>query len=776
MSTTATDLADEAASDQVKLRPVVSSYVDITDRFTAEAAKIMPGQLVMMESFELVNSINALEIMDPKMDTGVLNLRSNDANFDVSAPRSPQEILYIMDELFALEMSWCTGCALSQTIYTCLYIEHLLNNFNGVQESLHFGTRASDPPSIDQNDLDQFLLHHALRSYAIGVIKTCDLMRRQLQCKGIFEEEDAVTETYGLDLLQFVSPGYILAVIEAAAFQIECKTSSSDTTQQVLTGIAQRLNLRATTLRTMMLAEAPPAMLQQLYSACIQMADTLSETHELAVAVPTAFSMAVQGRLECGMPPRPLLEMPFAKAVELYQQLQTGMSDLLRIHEYGSIGDIVSYFEHFALRLPDELPYVRSQLHQQYLKDGRLLGKTTMREAVISDITDLCSPMPSLFEIPSSHPAYAALEDFYVQAERCFESYLTVMSHNKCRLRQRLCGLILDWNALQAVAETIESSPEMVQFSLVLQGNPDDPSGGLHPLPLSSWAYYRKLKMMVWIVFLGFELDIYKLDEWPLMLWYVDYLLGITDTHFKRLETVVESMTALHQQQQQQQNTAAKKNRKKKQPQQSAQKLDYINIEAVPRTTMLLTRLRAETEIFREICRGYLCLVAVLTLAGIVNPPRGAQTSPSSSALRTSPELLYRIRLKPFGPIVAPEVPPYETYLQLSDLNNWTIPALLDNAQMSLNGAQKMVSQLNKLTRPEHLVNAKLVGESMTKTRLLLLRSCIGMNVSIMRLRQMKLVQSDGGEREVKRKVKVTIEQENYHPFFPVLVFAENEQ
>ena len=37
--------------------------------------------------------------------------------------------------------------------------------------------------------------------------------------------------------------------------------------------------------------------------------------------------------------------------------------------------------------------------------------------------------------------------------------------------------------------------------------------------PLSSWAYYYKLRQMEWIVQLGFELNIYQNDELGGMYW-----------------------------------------------------------------------------------------------------------------------------------------------------------------------------------------------------------------------------------------------------------------
>lgn len=39
--------------------------------------------------------------------------------------------------------------------------------------------------------------------------------------------------------------------------------------------------------------------------------------------------------------------------------------------------------------------------------------------------------------------------------------------------------------------------------------------------PLSSWAYYHKLRQIQWIVQMGFELDIYQVDELAGTYWYV---------------------------------------------------------------------------------------------------------------------------------------------------------------------------------------------------------------------------------------------------------------
>ena len=46
-------------------------------------------------------------------------------------------------------------------------------------------------------------------------------------------------------------------------------------------------------------------------------------------------------------------------------------------------------------------------------------------------------------------------------------------------------------------------------------------SEDLWSFPLSSWAYYHKLQQMEWIVQMGFELDVYQIDELGGMYWSV---------------------------------------------------------------------------------------------------------------------------------------------------------------------------------------------------------------------------------------------------------------
>ncbi|GKT47061.1 N-alpha-acetyltransferase, 35 NatC auxiliary subunit [Colletotrichum spaethianum] len=79
---------------------------DITSKFTTAAETLSPGELVKDGFFTLFESVGALEIMDPKMDSGCLEAEDSlDVDYDVSRPLLPEEVLGIIDQLLCHEVS-----------------------------------------------------------------------------------------------------------------------------------------------------------------------------------------------------------------------------------------------------------------------------------------------------------------------------------------------------------------------------------------------------------------------------------------------------------------------------------------------------------------------------------------------------------------------------------------------------------------------------------------------------------------------------------------------
>lgn len=79
---------------------------DITTGFSTAASALTTGQLVKDEFFTLFEAVGALEIMDPKMDSGYL--RSGETledDYDILRELLPEEVLGIIDQLLSFEVS-----------------------------------------------------------------------------------------------------------------------------------------------------------------------------------------------------------------------------------------------------------------------------------------------------------------------------------------------------------------------------------------------------------------------------------------------------------------------------------------------------------------------------------------------------------------------------------------------------------------------------------------------------------------------------------------------
>ena len=106
---------------------------------------------------------------------------------------------------------------------------------------------------------------------------------------------------------------------------------------------------------------------------------------------------------------------------------------------------------------------------------------------------------------------------------------------NRSRLRRMLCHLVLEWDHVQFEVSIPYGKPFQltclkaenydIELRKFTQEQPIKDSEGsseeVWSFPLSSWAYYHKLRQMEWIIQMGFELDIYQVDELAGMYWCV---------------------------------------------------------------------------------------------------------------------------------------------------------------------------------------------------------------------------------------------------------------
>ncbi|GMG31718.1 unnamed protein product [Ambrosiozyma monospora] len=86
-------------------------YVDITDDFLKISSKIEYGTIAKSKAFKLLQGTHALETLNPKLDTSLLEI----AEFDVCSLKSIDQLNWLLSRLYGCLCAWLDNSALSVT-------------------------------------------------------------------------------------------------------------------------------------------------------------------------------------------------------------------------------------------------------------------------------------------------------------------------------------------------------------------------------------------------------------------------------------------------------------------------------------------------------------------------------------------------------------------------------------------------------------------------------------------------------------------------------------
>jgi N-alpha-acetyltransferase 35, NatC auxiliary subunit len=160
--------------------------------------------------------------------------------------------------------------------------------------------------------------------------------------------------------------------------------------------------------------------------------------------------------------------------------------------------------------------------------------------------------------------------------------------------------------------------------------------------PLSSWAYHHKLRQMIWIVQLGFELDVYAPDELAGLYWYLQYLVQTRIRHLERIRGfVTRRFEALREEERRIADDVQKVEEIGNQKLEFLHTLSFMNYEMLEATAK---------QSFADCLTCVFCVLQHLDL--IETPPRPYSTD----------KMRYELRMKPFLMILLPELVPWENF------------------------------------------------------------------------------------------------------------------
>ncbi|KAF9701410.1 hypothetical protein EKO04_000052 [Ascochyta lentis] len=602
---------------------------DITDKFLKASNALEVGQLVKDDYFTLFESIGAIEIMDPKMDSGFLEPGETlEDNYDTSTPLLPEELIGIMDQLLCYEMAWHTGYPLSQTLFTSVYIDKLLWPEPKTLEQSQFlpnGESAHGPSA-------QALLQ-VLRAYCLALIKGCDYVIAKITSRDYFEEEDFCTQTYNRVLFVSTPIDVFLRELDAAVEVIE--DPALDVKDALRSAITSRLEFRRDFLRALDL-EHPLEHMASSWPPVLQGMTTIKATHQLGQSVPGAFSTKMQRRLASTVPPRPIVEFDFKDALDLLEHLCVDCEEATRFVDLPQDPlEYQSFLWTFASRSPAPLAYSRSYLstllfHPEILNTAVSLPLEDVKTLVLpaSPILDpinwtLSPPRNPLLPKPPRLQLAMLIDEFVDRSGQPYLDLWVALGQNRCRLRRMFTHVITGWDLLQADASLVDTDLASAASELNITDQ-------MLEFSLSTWVYHRKLWMIEKVILLGFEQDIYLPDEFSGMYLFLSLIAT------RRHELLIRMQT--HHQNQ---HTHLIRTRNPR------------SLPALSATSAHLASLSASTTgtaaLSLALARFYM-LATYLHLLPLPTRPFGTE------------QLRYELRMKPFLAIQPPEVPPFDDF------------------------------------------------------------------------------------------------------------------
>ncbi|KAI0428182.1 Mak10 subunit, NatC N-terminal acetyltransferase-domain-containing protein [Xylaria sp. FL1042] len=711
--------------------------IDITAKFTSAIKTLSPGEVIKDENFTLFESVSALEIMDRKMDSGVLNEgESLDEEYDVARNVLPEEILGIIDELLCLEMAWHLGYPLSQTILTSVYVDALMNGYPRTINEVHF-TGVDSHPTQDPS------LLFVLRAYCAGLLRAClcvyDCMKEELY----YEEEDFVTNTYERSLLGQIP---ILAIKELLQNTItELRTRGDDFPPEICAALESRLELRISFLEAVDLSAIrnDTSELPKLpWTRMRRLIEAIENQHAQGKPLPEAFSTKLQRRLASTMPPRPMVTLGFDECMNHFKRFFEDGNEVIDVLQYTDPQSLLNFILMFQAKKPQPLAFIRSMLQNLLFKDMVVLGHFSVRQLLDHDLCVSVLPCGPHFdrsfddvEVTSDprHKVASAMEVFRHRVADPYFDLLRLLNQNRCRVRRTLCHHIQIWEPLETDIADIEDHMQSPIREVTRGTYPEEEPSFF---PLSTWAYLFKLRQMEWIVQLGFELRIYQPDELASMYY---YLKRLTSRRGKKIDEV-KKVTAIREERAHQYLKIPKKD-----PLPPAVAEEFERSKQYQHTALL------DAACTWELSAGLHLLYLALLRLGLVKPPPRPY---GTDALR------YELRMRPFADIEDPPLPSYEEFKEQVELSDTSTTDVLRLAGTSIGAARKGFEACVRLDeKAAFAINAnaytRWVGNAKNCLRATI---AAGVAVSMLSRAYEKMLREEDGRREGTTDVGIEID------------------
>lgn len=498
----------------------------ITDDFKEACDGLEIGELVKEPNFGLFEAMSAIELMDPKMDAGMLSNQSHakiksvnqaiEENLIKIDDLTPEEKIAIVDNTLCHLTTWLDGASLAQTLFTNLYFH--------------------DPSVIKDAYMKQF---------TIAMLKIVDSMRNKIQAAAVFEEEDFQPMNYNFKFCQEIADSVVLsdlkAVEDACAKSYrhlkgeKCVEEANKDSQQLKLNLSHALWMRIKFVRNLFqlmqntnehqyFAKNTEDIVKYINN-CKDALSKFEETNKLGTQPELVKFGKTVYPIVMGFEPcinQRLLPPTFPRFIRIHtfditcKSLNEMLTELNRALQVLQIGTFHQLFE-FCLDFSDnnQSLLLRSLLQLIILPrppmDKLLKAKELLRETVNAFIAPPAM-QPKCF-LHSKEITPQLVENFLNKCSPVFITALQILGNNKARQREKLGHFLEDLANLQEEADNVDR----ILHSILLQHK----SNLNHLACFGSWILYNTLTVMNLYLVAGFELELYSKYEYHYVHWYI---------------------------------------------------------------------------------------------------------------------------------------------------------------------------------------------------------------------------------------------------------------
>ncbi|KAH0654309.1 N-alpha-acetyltransferase 35, NatC auxiliary subunit isoform X2 [Solanum tuberosum] len=533
------DVSEAEGDREVPICPSIPSgeqtvWADASSVLQLACNDLRDGELIHAENFNLFAAMSALEIMDPKMDSGMVRTYySVDEAIEYGAAPIPlsfdktvdvQRVIDIMDHLLACEATWHKGCSLAQTVFSCLYLLR--------------PDRASS--------------HALLHSYCRVMRATCNAVVCTVSDTRTNEEEDLFTMTHGLPLKVDGDDKCLTmlhAVEETIARQLRaCKATLSkkrvtedieplqnnpDLEEGFCKSLLCRLRFRKHFYHVVTNMKRPQGrgleLAKKHIACCFEELESMIKSAEFLRSInapgtledgmknettasgcqPVGFDSTLNSRLSAPTPPRAIETISWKKAAEYFQKL---LHELEIICFY-SLDPVFEGVLRFVVEFQKFQPELVARAHLQHLlvQDGKLYG----RDSVFAVICK-ASLLP---EVAKNHDIQK--NETVVQLGQLLITLLRVLCTNISWQRRKLGKILQDWRIIHVQLE-LAFRKECGDISATASNENICMKICRHIL---IWVEEQTYWIASRFLMLGFELDLYSTGEYCMVYWYMYIIL-----------------------------------------------------------------------------------------------------------------------------------------------------------------------------------------------------------------------------------------------------------